>query len=107
MDESCEIAMTYCKSRTDLVKPEFWKSNKVVLHFGPGGVGKDGPSAGVAICCVILSAATKTALRTDVAVTGEVFPDGSVHKVGGVREKAGGAFLDGVSYVCVPTGSRV
>ncbi|WP_296955309.1 Lon family ATP-dependent protease [uncultured Dialister sp.] len=67
-----------------------------------GGGNIDGPSAGCAITCAILSAVEKIPLRQEYAVTGEVSLSGEVKPVGGVAEKAFGARQAGLKGLFVP-----
>ena len=67
-----------------------------------GATPKDGPSAGVAIATAIASLATGTAVRSDIAMTGEVTLRGRVLPVGGVREKALAALRSGITTIVIP-----
>ena len=67
-----------------------------------GGGNIDGPSAGTAILAAIVSAVTGTAIRQDVAVTGEISLQGEIKPVGGVFEKAYGARQAGISTLIIP-----
>ena len=67
-----------------------------------GGGNIDGPSAGTAILAAIVSAVTGTAIRQDVAVTGEISLQGELRPVGGVFEKAYGARQAGISTLIIP-----
>lgn len=42
------------------------------IHFPAGAVGKDGPSAGVTVVCVLVSLFSGHAVRSDTAMTGEI-----------------------------------
>ena len=67
------------------------------LHINViGGGNIDGPSAGCAITCAILSAIEKKPLRQDIALSGEVKP------VGGIHEKAFGARRSGMKAMILP-----
>ena len=67
-----------------------------------GGGNIDGPSAGTAILAAIVSAVTGTAIRQNVAVTGEISLQGELRPVGGVFEKAYGARQAGISTLIIP-----
>ncbi|MDU2065094.1 MAG: Lon family ATP-dependent protease [Sporomusaceae bacterium] len=67
-----------------------------------GGGNIDGPSAGTAILCAIISAITGRKVRQDVAVTGEISIQGQVKAVGGVFEKAYGAKQAGMTTLVIP-----
>ena len=67
-----------------------------------GGGNIDGPSAGTAILAAIVSAVTGTAVRQNVAVTGEISLQGEMRPVGGVFEKAYGARQAGISTLIIP-----
>jgi PDZ domain-containing protein len=63
-----------------------------------------GPSAGLAFALAIIDDLTPGDLTGGkrVAVTGEIAPDGSVHEVGGVEQKAITARTNGVALMIVP-----
>lgn len=73
------------------------------LHINViGGGNIDGPSAGCAITCAILSAIEKKPLRQDIAITGEIALSGEVKPVGGIHEKAFGARRSGMRAMILP-----
>lgn len=57
------------------------------LHIPQGAIPKDGPSAGVALFCALVSSITQQPLRSNLAMTGEISTLGEVIAIGGVREK--------------------
>ena len=67
-----------------------------------GGGNIDGPSAGAAIVCVIMSAIKQKPIRQDVAVTGEISVRGNIKPVGGVFQKIYGAKQAGITKVIIP-----
>ena len=73
----------------------------------------EGDSASLAELCVLLSAASDSPLRQDVAVTGSVNQHGQVQAVGGVTQKIEGFFdlcrtrgLTGAQGVIIPVSNR-
>lgn len=73
------------------------------LHINfPGGAPVDGPSAGVAMAVVAVSALTGQKIDGCCAVTGEISVQGQVKAVGGVPEKLEAARLAGIRRVFIP-----
>lgn len=71
-----------------------------------GGANIDGPSAGAAIACAILSAVDQKPLRQDVAITGEISLAGRLKPVGGIQEKIYGARRKGLKQVIIPKANQ-
>lgn len=70
-------------------------------------VSLDGPSAGSVIATTIIAAAEDKAINKKILMTGTIEADGSIGKVGGVREKALAAKEFGADVFLVPVGERV
>jgi ATP-dependent Lon protease len=104
MKESGHAALTYTRGRgADLGFDEaLFSRHEVHVHVPAGAIPKDGPSAGIAMATAIVSLATRTPVRPDVAMTGEVTLRGRVLPVGGVREKALGAMRAGITRIILP-----
>ena len=104
MKESGQTALSYVRSIVhDMgIDDAVLGRSEVHVHVPNGATPKDGPSAGVTIATAIASLVTGTAVRGDVAMTGEVTLRGRVLPVGGVREKALAALRSGVSRIIVP-----
>ncbi len=104
MKESGQAALSYVRSilgEIGVDEREFGKQ-QIHVHVPAGATPKDGPSAGVALATAIASLATDIAVRSDVAMTGEVTLRGRVLPVGGVREKALAALRSGISTIIIP-----
>jgi len=104
MKESAQAAMTYargCASRLGFDESVFSR-NQLHVHVPAGAIPKDGPSAGISMATAILSLATHTPVRPDIAMTGEVTLRGRVLPVGGVRDKALAAMRSGIDTVILP-----
>jgi ATP-dependent Lon protease len=104
MKESGHAALTWARGRgAEMGFDEaMFSRHEVHVHVPAGGVPKDGPSAGIAIASAIISLATRTPLRADTAMTGEVTLRGRVLPIGGIREKALAALRAGIKRVVLP-----
>ncbi len=104
MKESAHAALSYIRANAVslAIAPDFYKTKDIHVHFPEGAVPKDGPSAGVTVCTAIVSALTRTPVRRDVAMTGEISLRGRVMQIGGLKEKTMAALRHGVSTVIIP-----
>lgn len=104
MKESARTAYSYIRSRSDVysIAGDFHEKNDLHIHVPEGAVPKDGPSAGVALTCAMLSAITGKPARQDVAMTGEITLRGKVLPIGGVKEKLLAAYRMGMKTVLLP-----
>ncbi len=104
MKESAQAAMSYVRAHADTfgLSPDFHKTLDTHIHVPEGAVPKDGPSAGVAITCSLVSALTGIPLRQDVAMTGEITLRGRVLPVGGIKEKLLAAHRAGIDAIMLP-----
>ncbi|MCA8944268.1 MAG: endopeptidase La, partial [Planctomycetes bacterium] len=108
MSESVRISLSYLSSHAadfgftfdDVTNHDFH------VHFPAGAIPKDGPSAGIAIACALVSVLTKRNFPADLAMTGELTLVGEVLPIGGVREKVVAAQRLGLKRVILPAENR-
>jgi ATP-dependent Lon protease len=104
MQESARAALSHIRQQASALglSPEFLSKQDIHVHVPAGAIPKDGPSAGVTMATAIVSAARGLAVRSDVAMTGEITLSGLVLPVGGIREKALAARRAGVKTFVLP-----
>jgi len=104
MKESATAALSYIRSRAldHGVDEDFFDHHDIHIHIPAGATPKDGPSAGVAMLCALISVITGRKVLRDIAMTGEITLRGDVLPVGGIKEKVLAAGRAGVKTVVLP-----
>ena len=103
MKESATIAYQYLKAHPELagVTSEQFAAKDIHVHVPEGAVPKDGPSAGITMVSSMVSALRGQALKSGIAMTGEMTLRGRVLPVGGIKEKILAAKRAGVSTIVI------
>jgi ATP-dependent Lon protease len=104
MKESAHLALSFLRSQgasLDLPVNDL-KDRGIHLHVPAGGTPKDGPSAGVTMTTALASLLSGRAVRSDVAMTGEISLTGRVLPIGGVKQKLLAAHRAGITTVLIP-----
>jgi ATP-dependent Lon protease len=104
MQESVQAALSFVKARAPAygIKPSLFARKDIHIHLPEGAVPKDGPSAGVGMVTAMVSTLSGVAVRSDVAMTGEVTLRGRVLAIGGLKEKLLAALRGGITTVFIP-----
>jgi endopeptidase La len=109
MKESMKVSKTVAWNLIPKeIKKKIYKEMKesgnfgIHLHCPEGATPKDGPSAGGAITLSIISLLTEIKVNNEVAMTGEIDLNGSIHKIGGLESKIDGGKNAGVKLILYP-----
>ncbi len=109
MKESARTAISLVKSLADKygIDKSRFETTDIHIHVPEGAVPKDGPSAGVTMATVVMSAFSDIPVSGQVAMTGEITLREKVLPIGGLREKALAAYRIGIKKVIIPKGNEI
>jgi ATP-dependent Lon protease len=104
MQESIKAAITVVKTRTAFLGIDIdqFDNNDIHIHVPEGATPKDGPSAGITMALAVASTLSSMAIRSDIAMTGEITLRGEVLEIGGLKEKLLAALRSGIKDVIIP-----
>jgi ATP-dependent Lon protease len=104
MKESATAAVSWTRANAARLNIDSDKiaNSDLHIHLPQGAIKKDGPSAGVALTCAVVSVFTGRPIRNDVAITGEIDLRGHALPIGGVKEKVLAAHRAGIKIVFLP-----
>lgn len=108
MRESAKTAVSYIRSKASEygIDEDFYKNKDIHIHAPEAAVPKDGPSAGLAITTAIVSELTGIAIKSNVAMTGEISLKGKALAIGGLKEKSMAAYKAGCDTVIIPQDNK-
>lgn len=108
MKESAKTAVSYIRSKASEygIDEDFYKNKDIHIHAPEAAVPKDGPSAGLAITTAIVSELTGIAIKSNVAMTGEISLKGKALAIGGLKEKSMAAYKAGWDTVIIPQDNK-
>ena len=106
LNQSITIALSYIKANYKLfgINDDIFNSD---IHVNVPNIStkKEGPCAGVAIATSIISALSGKKVRNNIAFTGEITLRGNIIRVGSLKEKIIGAYINGIDTIFIPSGN--
>ena len=108
MKESSTIGYQYIKAHPQIagLTAEELAKKDIHVHVPEGATPKDGPSAGITMVSSMVSALRGQAVRSGIAMTGEMTLRGKVLPVGGIKEKILAAKRAGVKTIVICEDNR-
>ncbi|MGD0828097.1 MAG: endopeptidase La [Desulfobaccales bacterium] len=109
MKESATAALSYIRARAPFlgIEEDFFEKSDLHIHVPAGAIPKDGPSAGLAMLCALVSLLSARPIKKDLAMTGEITLRGHVLPVGGIKNKVLAAHRAGIREIILPAQNEV
>ncbi|MFH1595638.1 MAG: endopeptidase La [Pseudomonadota bacterium] len=109
MKESASAALSYIRARAPFlgIEEDFFEKSDLHIHVPAGAIPKDGPSAGLAMLCAVVSLLSGRPVKKGLAMTGEITLRGHVLPVGGIKNKVLAAHRAGLTEIILPAQNRV
>ena len=109
MKESATAALSYIRARAPFlgIEEDFFDKADLHIHVPAGSIPKDGPSAGVALLCALVSLLSNRPVKKGLAMTGEITLRGHVLPVGGIKNKVLAAHRAGIKEIILPAQNQV
>jgi ATP-dependent Lon protease len=109
MKESANAALSYIRARAPFlgIEEDFFERADLHIHVPAGAIPKDGPSAGVALLCALVSLLSNRPIKKGLAMTGEITLRGHVLPVGGIKNKVLAAHRAGIKEIILPAQNQV
>lgn len=103
MLESAKIALSYIKANYKLFNIDYniFKDD-IHINIPNIAIKKEGPSAGISITTALISALSNLSVSKNIAFTGEITLRGNILKVGGLKEKVIGAYINNIDTIFIP-----
>ena len=103
MLESAKIALSYIKSNYKLFNIDYnMFKNDIHINIPNISIKKEGPSAGVSITTAIISDLSNMSVNKPIAFTGEITLRGNILKIGNLKEKVIGAYINNIDTIFIP-----
>jgi ATP-dependent Lon protease len=108
MKESAHTALSFIKANASHLNlsPNIFDETDIHIHVPEGAIPKDGPSAGITMLTALASAFCKKAVKSHLAMTGEITLRGKVLPVGGIKEKILAAKRAGIKSIILSEQNR-
>lgn len=108
MRESAQAALSLLKSNADElgIDEKSFADIDIHIHVPAGAIPKDGPSAGIALFCALVSLFKGVPVGAATAMTGEITLRGKIMPIGGVKEKVLAARRSGIKRILLPEQNR-
>jgi ATP-dependent Lon protease len=109
MKESANAALSYIRARAPFlgIEEDFFEKSDLHIHVPAGAIPKDGPSAGLAMLCALVSLLSGRPVKKGLAMTGEITLRGHVLPVGGIKNKVLAAHRAGIKEIILPDRNQV